>query len=127
MTADYPTARSIQRALGVLERLPHEALVDLAERLIDRLDTAKPDCDLELDEDACDAGECSGLVMRGDGHPGDADDAEPEEDNDDDAEEEEPLAPGKRGPSGTASFGFGGDGRCKSRSCRRCRHETVPA
>ena len=34
MTAAYPTARTIQRALCVLERLPPVALADLAERLI---------------------------------------------------------------------------------------------
>ncbi len=51
MSAASPTARTIQRALGVLERLPPVALADLAERLIDRLDAVGPDCDLEPEED----------------------------------------------------------------------------
>ena len=64
VTAAYPSTRSIQRAIGVLERMPAAALARLAERLIDRLDTVTPDPDLE-----------------------------PEEDDDDDAEEE-PLSSG---------------------------------
>lgn len=97
MNATYPTARSVRHAFTVLGRLPAEALINLTERLIDCLDLTEPDCDLEPEEDACNAGECGGLVMRGDGHPGDADDAEPEEDDDDDAEDE-PLAPGTLRP-----------------------------
>ncbi len=62
----HPDPRTIRRALNVLERLPHEALADLAERLIDRLDAAGPELDLELETDACDAGECGGLIMPGD-------------------------------------------------------------
>ena len=60
-----PDPRTIQRALGVLERLPHEALADLAERLIDRLDVAGPDPDLEPEEDCCNACEDGGLPMPG--------------------------------------------------------------
>ena len=57
MTAISPTARTIQRAIGVLERLPPAALAHLAERLIDRLDTVTPDPDLEPEEDDDDDGE----------------------------------------------------------------------
>ena len=69
MTAIFPSARTIQRAIGVLERLPPVALAHLAERLIDRLDTLTPDPDLE-----------------------------PEEDDDDQAEEDDPLPPGTLRP-----------------------------
>lgn len=43
--------RAIRRALRVLEELPLEAQADLVERLIDRLDAATPDPDLEPDVD----------------------------------------------------------------------------
>lgn len=59
-----PDPRTIARALDVVQRLPTEALADLAERLIDRLDAAEPDPDLEPGEDAepddddcCEAGD----------------------------------------------------------------------
>jgi hypothetical protein len=73
-----PDPRTIRRALGVLERLPPEALADLTERLIHRLDAAEPDPDLEPEEDCCTAGEDGGLMMPSDHRPGDPDDAEPD-------------------------------------------------
>ncbi len=75
----HPDPRTVRRALGVLERLPHEALADLTERLIDRLDGAEPEPDLEPEVDCCTAGEDGGLPMPGDRSPGDADDAEPDD------------------------------------------------
>lgn len=84
----HPDPRTIRRALGVLERLPHEALADLTERLVDRLDAAEPDPDLEPEEDACPAGECGGVPLRNDGLPGDPADAEPDPDHDLTAPEE---------------------------------------
>ncbi len=78
----YPDGRAVGRALSVLERLPVEALADLAERLIDRLDAVTPDPDLAAEEDCCMAGECGGLPAYSDGRPGEPDDAELEEDQD---------------------------------------------
>ena len=78
MNGTYPTARSVRHALTVLERLPADALFDLAERLIDRLDASGLDPDLEPEEDACNAGECGGMLLRVDGRPGDEEDSEPE-------------------------------------------------
>ena len=97
ISATYPNARSVRHAFTVIKRLPPEALFDLTERLIDRLDRAELDPDFEPEEDACDAGECGGVPLQGDGCPGDAGDAEPEEDNGDDPEEE-PLSPGNLRP-----------------------------
>lgn len=57
MTAVIPTARTIQRAIGVLERLPAIALADLAERIIEHLDAGTPDPDLEPEEDDDDEAE----------------------------------------------------------------------
>ena len=69
MTLILPSSRSIQRAIGVLERLPAVALANLAERIIHRLDAVTPDPDLE-----------------------------PEETDDDDQAEEDPLPPGTLRP-----------------------------
>lgn len=62
MTVVSPDPRTIRRALEVVQRLPTEALAELAERIIDRLDAAEPDPDLEPngdeepdDEDCCEA------------------------------------------------------------------------
>ncbi len=87
----YPDGRAVGRALATLERLPTEALADLAERLIDRLDAVTPDPDLEAEEDCCTASECGGLRPYSDGLPGEPDDAEPEED------QNEPLLVDRRG------------------------------
>lgn len=57
MIAAYPSARSIQHAIGVLERLPAIALAEVAERLIDRLDAVTPDPDLEPEVDDDDQAE----------------------------------------------------------------------
>jgi hypothetical protein len=93
-----PDPRTIRRALATLERLPTEALADLTERLVDRLDAADLDPDLEPETDACEAGECGGVSLRGDCLPGDPTDAEPngdEQEPDDDvgATEDEPNFP----------------------------------
>lgn len=97
----HPDPRVIRRALNVLERLPQEALADLAERLIDRLDGAEPDPDLEPDHDgepdnadACEAGDddpasslpCHGVT--GVREVGDPVDAEPDNEDRDAAEDE---------------------------------------
>ena len=117
MSGTLPTARTMRHVLGVLERLPLEALGLLAERLIDRLDAAEdigedrepdqedgcsaedvlwldhlpgdPD-DAEDEPDCCAAGECGGVLLAGDGQPGDATDAEPD-DEDLGAVEDEPV------------------------------------
>ena len=91
MSARHTSARTIRRALDVLLRLPAEALGDLAERLIDRLDVSGPDPDAEPDDDgefdqhgACDCGDDdprSSSPQFGAGHgygPGELDDAEPD-------------------------------------------------
>lgn len=79
----HPDPRTIARAFGVLERLPHEALADLTERLVDRLDAAEPDCDLEPETDACSAED---VPIAGHHGPGDADDAEESGDLEPDAD-----------------------------------------
>ena len=54
MSVSYPDSRTVWRALGVIERLPVAALADLVELLVDRLDEAMLDPDLEPEEDCCD-------------------------------------------------------------------------
>ena len=60
----------------MLERLPAEALADLTEQLIARLDASEPDPDLKEETDCCCA-EDAPVWLGGDHSPGDPDDAEP--------------------------------------------------
>jgi hypothetical protein len=50
-----PVAGEVSRALALLEQLPRRAIGDVVQRLIDRLDEAEPDPDLEPEGDHCEA------------------------------------------------------------------------
>ena len=50
-------ASALDAALATILALPRPALVRLTTRLIDRMDELDPDCDLEPEQDRCDAGE----------------------------------------------------------------------
>ena len=94
----YPTPRTVRRALGVLESLPAEALADLAERLIDRVDALGPDPDLEEEQDCCGADDDHpARAMFGAGadwSAGSAEDAE----EDDPGEEDDPQGDHRHDP-----------------------------
>ena len=105
MSARQATPRTIRRALDVLLQLPAEALGALAERLIERLDAAEPDPDLEPDDDCCAAGDDDPASSRpcqgGRGlhfAPGEPDDAEPDGDNEAGPDDEGPWWAPMKGP-----------------------------
>ncbi len=84
-----PSPRAIRGALGVLERLPAEALAHLAEWVIGRLDAAEPDTDLEQDDhDGCMAEDATVPGHLGLGDDGDAEQDDPQGDERDDADAE---------------------------------------
>ncbi len=66
-----PAAPSDRDMLSVLARLTPKAKANLI--------ACQPDCDLEPETDACDAGDCGGLILRGDRLAGDCTDAEAED------------------------------------------------
>jgi len=90
----FPSNRALRHALDVLGRLPPAALGMVAERIIDRLDAAEPDTDIEDDNtDCCAAGECGGMHLLPDSGAGDLGDAEEDDPGGDERDPDMPIFP----------------------------------